>query len=199
MGAPIPTMPGLAPASADVVASFQGAQALAPRLNGVAVGSRNLVGGLLGVPFTPTSWSISKSSTMDLGWKDKGVFVAHLDMTNDDDGATVHVVIRAYLVMASKGSPLGFDFSLPSDTSVGGRIVRGLSGTAFSKGSFFGPCGVSMYGMNLAHSGAGITLFQFGWAPIPPGMCNGFCVTMGVQHGLPSIGVASGAGVATPA
>jgi hypothetical protein len=200
MGAGIPSMPGLAAAPADVVASFKGAQALAPRLNGAAGDSRNLVGGLLGAPFTRTSWKIDKSTTLDAGWKDKGVFVAQLDMKNDEDPSNVvRVVIRAYLAMASVGSPLAFDFSVPEDPSVGGRIIRGLSGVAFSKGSFFGQCGVSMAGAEFG-IGKGVTLFQFGWLPVPPGMCNGFAATAGLQQGLPySMGFASGVGVATPA
>jgi Putative peptidoglycan binding domain len=197
MRAPITPMPGLAAATSEVLAPFSGAKALSPWLKGAVGSSRNLIGGVLGAPFTPTSWIISQGTTVDVGWKDKGVYLAHLDIKNDDDGSTVHVVIRAYVVMASKGSPLAFDISLPSDPSQGGRIWRGLSGVAFNKASLFGPCAVSMAGFE-AGVGFGLTLFQFGWALAPPGMCNGFAVTAGYQKGIPSIGVASGGGAATP-
>jgi hypothetical protein len=153
---------------------------------------------MFGVPFTPTSWKITSSITMDVGWKDKGVFLATLVITNEDDNSTARVNVRAGLAMASKGPPLGFDISFPSDPSDGGRIIRGLSGLAFNKTSFYGPCAVSMVGFE-ATVGFSIALYQFGWAPAPPGMCNGLALIAGEQHGIPSIGVASGPGLATPA
>ncbi|WP_342358364.1 peptidoglycan-binding domain-containing protein [Terrarubrum flagellatum] len=197
-GYAIPPCPGLGPAPDKMIAPFTGAQALSMRLNGVTGATRSGIGGSsFGAPFTPTTWKIGNSAMIDVGWKDKGLFVAHLDITNEDGGESFHVVIRGGLAMASQGSPLGFDISLPSDPSGGGRVVRGLGGVSISKASFFGVCGVSMFGFE-AGVGYGFTLFQFGWAPAPPGMCNGFALTHGYQHGIPSIGVASGVGAATP-
>lgn len=155
-----------------------------------------------GIPFiTPTTWRIESATSVNASWKDRGLYVAQLVLVEDSAPTVkVRLHVRAGIVGASVGLPAGFDFSLPSFPSVGGRIVRGLVGFGpLSASSFVGLCGVSMIGGNSIGVGEGATIYQFNWNPGGPlGTCSGFAMIAGIQGGLPGFGAASGSGPCTP-
>jgi hypothetical protein len=177
------TAPGIERAKPEAVAAFRGP------------------GPKFGLPFTASSWRIASATTASASWKDRGVYVAELILVDDNaPKVEVKLRVRAGIVGASMGLPAGFDLSLPSLPSFGGRIYRGLVGFGpLIKESFVGLCGVSMLSGNSIGLGQGATLFQFQWLPTaPPGSYTGAAVVAGLQGGLPGIGAASGSGPCTP-
>lgn len=190
-------MPGLERASSDEAAAFSG-------IGTVVKGSSTVTSPYSngwGLPFTASRFIIKRATTVEVTLGRAGGFDALLEI-EDEATKTIHrVKINAALAAASPkgGLPIGVDIALPKMKSAWGRLHRGVLPSTIGRHSLYGVVGVSLLGGNtISTDGVGYALYQFQWAPAPPGMCSAWALTVGQQFGLPGISVASGIGLAFP-